>query len=492
MTEISNFLIDNNFKEPIKKALTRLLDLGYNEEGVCKRLGVADMNDIVWRALPIYRKERLSLRNSLDCAIELFFMQGFISIEELNVIFNLDEQKALIECDIILIDKNECAARASCYPVGNNLIFSDHAWPKLPHPGYLDVPFDQVMYIGADSRWLAHAALRRPIDSALDLCTGSGIHAILAAQHSKRVIAVDISPRAVKCTNFNAFAFGLSNVTAIVGDLYENVGDERFDLITANPPFVPSPVKEIGYRDGGSSGEEVQRRIIKELPRYLAPNGIAQIVTEFGEREGETLIERLRTWLNGAPMDILILRLRTHSASVYATGHASADGTYGEHLEDVDRWASNLRAHGYVQIASVLIAFKWSDSACGEPWGRIEDIAPPTCDIGFAIEDIFTVERFLRSPNLFETLKNQKIYRAGKIGLLEARELGGAGAPKAQAQLLGTPIAFGKWLDATELSILLALESPLTLSELSIILNVNEETLFDKVCALIKSRILIS
>ena len=49
-------------------------------------------------------------------------------------------------------------------------------------------------------------------------------------------------------------ASGAAQMEVKVGDLYEPIGNERFNLITANPPFVPSPVDWLRYRDGGRSG----------------------------------------------------------------------------------------------------------------------------------------------------------------------------------------------------------------------------------------------
>jgi Methyltransferase small domain len=244
-------------------------------------------------------------------------------------LFDKAYQDLLVRAGLLLIDEKGLArARASLFPVGDSLVFSDHAWPSLPHPGCVNVPYDQVMSVGTDSRWLARATVRQPVGAALDLCTGSGVHAILAASHSQRVLAVDINPRAARCTRFNIQASGATNVEVMVGNLYEPVGGELFDLITATPPFVPSPVDSLQFRDGGRSGEDVQRRIIAGLPHHLAPGGIAQIVTELGERGDEQLSDRLREWLGGAPMDIYILRLRENSATGYAIGHADGNDTF--------------------------------------------------------------------------------------------------------------------------------------------------------------------
>jgi hypothetical protein len=172
------------------------------------------------------------------------------------------------------------------------------------------------------------------------------------------VIAVDINPRAARCTRFNVRASGAANVEIAVGNLFEPVRGERFDLITANPPFVPSPVDSVRYRDGGHSGEDVQQHIVAGLSHHLAPGGIAQIVTELGERDNEAISDRLRGWLGGAPMDIHILRLRVHSATSYAIGHAEGDYDYGAFLDSVHDWAGNLRTQGYSRIVSVLLAFQ--------------------------------------------------------------------------------------------------------------------------------------
>ena len=54
--------------------------------------------------------------------------------------------------------------------------------------------------------------MRRRVRRTLDLCTGSGIHALLAAAHSERVLAVDINPRAAQCARCNAQVAGAKNI----------------------------------------------------------------------------------------------------------------------------------------------------------------------------------------------------------------------------------------------------------------------------------------
>jgi hypothetical protein len=475
--EATPFLLDPGDVPDFRTAIAEIARNGYSESAVCQRLGLGDITELKWKALPIYRDERLAQRDPQVLAMELFLLQGAIPAAELNQLFSASSQVVLQRAGILEIDSSGLArARASLFPVGDRLIFSDHAWHKLPHPGYTTVPRDLVMFVGTDSRWLARATVRRPVHAALDLCTGSGVQALLAAAHSERVLAVDINPRAVRCARFNATISGAANLEVAEGNLYEPVSaNDRFELITANPPFVSSPVDDIMFRDGGPSGEAIQQRIVAGLPRHLAPGGIAQIVTELGEREGEPIVERVRQWLDGAAMDIHILRLRTYSADYYAIGHSSSDGGYGDYLESVGAWARNLRDQGYARIVSVLIAFEWSDPKAGAPWDRVDESQPPKRDAGAEIEAVFSVERAVRKNRASD---RHWVRRAGPIALTESRMLGSEIPVAARATPLGRALTAEYTLGPVEREILNRLEQPCGVAELLASLNMERNTVF--------------
>jgi SAM-dependent methyltransferase len=472
--EAAPFLIDTRDVPDFRVAIAEIAGKGYTETAVCARLGLGDITDLKWKALPIYRDENLAERDAQALALELFLLQGAVPAGQLDRLFSAASRAVLLRTGILEIDPSGMArARASLFPVGERLIFSDHAWHKLPHPGYKVVPRDQVMFVGSDSRWLARATVRRPVHASLDLCTGSGIHALLAALHSERVLAVDINPRAARCAGFNASISGADNIEVAIGDLYEPVSaGERFDLITANPPFVSSPVNEMMFRDGGRSGEAIQERIVRGLPQHLAPGGIAQIVTELGEREGEPIVTRVRQWLDGAPMDIHILRLRAYSAGYYAIGHASSEGGYGDYLESVGAWARNLREHGYARVIAVLIAFQWSDPAAGAPWDRVDESQPPRREAGPEVEAVFSLERTMRL-NRDGALERRRVSRAGPIALTESRVLGGQIPAAVRATPLGKALTVEYSLDPAEREILIGLEKPLAVAELVALLGCN-------------------
>ena len=131
----------------------------------------------------------------------------------------------------------------------------------------------------------------------LDLCTGSGC-ILLSLLHELRNaggLGTDLSKEALEAARENAVRLGLQERAAFrQGDLWEPVGDERFDLIVSNPPYVPTdviPTLEPEVRcgepyaalDGGEDGLVFYRRILKEAAGHLKPSGIIIVESGFDE-----------------------------------------------------------------------------------------------------------------------------------------------------------------------------------------------------------------
>jgi release factor glutamine methyltransferase len=143
-----------------------------------------------------------------------------------------------------------------------------------------------------DTETLIERALELlPPDSnaaVLDLCTGSGAIAItLAAERpSARVTATDLSEAALEVARRNAERHGaLERMQFLCGDLYAAlVADARFDLIAANPPYIPEPElaqlqPEIRDHEpqlalaAGPDGFDHLRRLASGAREHLAPGG---------------------------------------------------------------------------------------------------------------------------------------------------------------------------------------------------------------------------
>ena len=100
---------------------------------------------------------------------------------------------------------------------------------------------DFVVGLSTSTLILATMTIRRPAQRALDVGTGSGIQAMLAARHSERVTAIDISRRALDFAHFNMRLNRIKNIDLVEGDLFEPVEGQTFDLVVSNPPYVISP-----------------------------------------------------------------------------------------------------------------------------------------------------------------------------------------------------------------------------------------------------------
>lgn len=136
-------------------------------------------------------------------------------------------------------------------------------------PGVLN---PKLMRTGA---YFATELAREPLiegAEVLDMGTGSGICALIAARRASRVVAVDLNPTAVRCAKINVLLNGLEHkVDVRHGDLFEPVRGCRFDLILFNPPFLRGEPRSDADRAWRSS--DVPERFAAGLREHLAPGG---------------------------------------------------------------------------------------------------------------------------------------------------------------------------------------------------------------------------
>ena len=131
----------------------------------------------------------------------------------------------------------------------------------------------------------------------LDLCTGSGcIGLSLAKRTGIGTCLSDISEEALAVAEQNAKELGVTAKT-VKSDLFSAFADERFDIITVNPPYIPSAVidglaPEVQREprlalDGGEDGLTVYRRLAAEYAEHLSEGGA--LVMEIGYDQGESV-----------------------------------------------------------------------------------------------------------------------------------------------------------------------------------------------------------
>lgn len=163
----------------------------------------------------------------------------------------------------------------------------------------------RVLVPRPDTEILVEVALARTLarslyGRALDLCTGSGCVAIAfaLARRTWKVTGVDVSEPAAGLARENAERLGAAFSTRwLLGDLFAPLAPgERFELITANPPYIPqaeiagldADVRDFEPHlalDGGADGLDLVRRVIEEAPEHLAAGGV--LALEVGHDQAE-------------------------------------------------------------------------------------------------------------------------------------------------------------------------------------------------------------
>jgi len=136
--------------------------------------------------------------------------------------------------------------------------------------------FPPVTPFSYDSIPLAEANDTRSGEVVLDIGTGTGIHAIVSAlKGARKVVATDISQKAIDNCNYNANKYGVNKIVSVrKGNLFNSVKkDEKFDLIIANIPFVDHPAEEFYEHWVYDPGYRAHRELLGNVKDYLNDKG---------------------------------------------------------------------------------------------------------------------------------------------------------------------------------------------------------------------------
>lgn len=179
----------------------------------------------------------------------------------------------------------------------------------------------------------------------LDLCTGSGCLAILAAEAfpEAEVVASDISRAALEVAERNIRDYGLEQrVRLLEANLFDGIPNDRFDLIISNPPYVTAAAVEAFAPEykaeprlahlGGADGLDLVRRILSEAGNWLSAEG--SLVVEVGS--GRDGIEAARP-----DLDFFWLDTETSEGEVFAL--RAADLAHNQDGPRSDRPRTKIR-----------------------------------------------------------------------------------------------------------------------------------------------------
>jgi len=287
----------------------------------------------------------------LATVIRLLFLELPVPVADAVEALGQDAVDALATVGLALLG-SEVVPLGRLAPIGTVLLASDGFTRDA------DDPPDYVASYTPTARTCDLLTPRARRGRAVDVGTGSGIHALLAARHSTHVIAVDVNPRALAYTALNAALNGLDNLECRAGSFFEPVAGETFDLIVCNAPFVVSPESRWAYRDSGLRGDDVTANVIREAAAHLAEGGYATLLGSWLITDEDAPEERPLAWVDETGCVAWIMTsIETdplEHASTWNAGFFGDDGAYTTALDEWTGYLAELGASGVGEGAILL------------------------------------------------------------------------------------------------------------------------------------------
>ena len=156
--------------------------------------------------------------------------------------------------------------------------------------------FDDNVYVPAEDSYLLADSLEiSEGQSVLEIGTGSGIVAMYASRLTDNITVTDINFDACELARKNFKANGIEGIEILFGNLFEPVGNRKFDVILFNTPYLPTEDGDViddtlNYAfDGGLNGRKVIDMFLDEVRNHLNDGGIVQMIQSSLSGNEETL-----------------------------------------------------------------------------------------------------------------------------------------------------------------------------------------------------------
>jgi carbamoyltransferase len=308
-------------------------------------------------------------------------------VERARVEEDLGEEgvRRLLDREMLEVRGDRLAARVDLYECLGVVVFTDHNLGVVRFTKHVYEP-------GADSYTCARTTPRPSADRPrriLDLCTGAGLHALLAAASADEVVGVDVNPRALAFAQVNAAVNGVRDrVRFLKGDLYDALPAEEapFDQIVSNPPWIATPDEKMQlYRWGGETGETLTGRIVEGLPRHLAPGGRLSMFVIYPVMRSTAYLERLKAWLGGGEgWGISLVTFTMMPLSAFIATHMAGKWEWAEHVAELNRYMDMYDRHGIECMASGMVYV--TRMAEGKGWAVERAMPLPLADMRAPIE----------------------------------------------------------------------------------------------------------
>lgn len=428
---------------------------GYTEERICEVLHIRHLSCLRDNGnLPLLHFTRGG--SPLDTLLRLFLIGVPVELAALGRAVEPSSVTDWVEAGLVQGDGSAAVAPLRLMPQQGLIVASDPGWPmKAP------LRFDHVAGISITSQKLADHTIRRHAAAALDLGTGCGIQALLAAAHSDRVTAIDRNPRAVRFASFNARVNGLTHVACHEGNWFEPVQGQRFDLVVGNPPFIVSPETRLQLRDSGLPRDDICRNLVREAPQFLTEGGFCQLLCNWIHVRGEDWRTRLRRWFEHSGCDVWVMLGKTEEPALYAASWIQQFETEPPERvqERFDRWMEYYERERIEAISYGMIVLRRRSGRAN--WVRLEEAPDMIGACGDATLRGFALRDFLEKVGDDSDLLKTALRPAPEARLHNRFQPASEGWTLEESRLrLSTGLAFGGAVSPQLLALLQACCGP--------------------------------
>ncbi len=319
-----------------------LLACGYTEPAIFERFQINRLSEL--RGMP--NEPTDSVR-----ALVWLFIEGGILPPSAASQLPLADLDAL---GLLSVTPERIAATVMLYPVRGLYIASDRSQPLEGAATPDDVVYPAIV---PNTESFLDYLPATPCDALLDLCAGTGVAALMAARDGARhAWAFDITPRCTHFAEFNRRLNAIANMTPAQGDLYDPAGDLTFDRIVVHPPYLPVFRPHFVFDSGGQDGEQIVKRIVQGLPKYLRPGGRFYALTMGSDRE-QPFENRLREWLgaDAGEFDVAFIVRRTISPHDYS---AEMVLLHNGAAEDITGWRELFKQWGVKALSYGIVVLQ--------------------------------------------------------------------------------------------------------------------------------------
>jgi methylase of polypeptide subunit release factors len=385
----------------------RLVELGYSR-ATLRSLGA-------FAGVPIDREsaiEQTGDRSNISIAVRMFFLRVPVAPALAKTALGEGVFDILLSEGVLTLQDGAVVSQCAVIPIGDIYTLRDFE----PNETGLPLRPDHVLGVGKATSILSMLTVRRPVARALDIGCGQGFHAMIAAgSHAGHVTGTDINTRALWMARLSAKINYLANITFVEGSLFDAVkGQEPFDLIVSNPPFIISPPHDLVCLGGSAVGDGLVAELISGVPGHLAPGGYACVMCNW-YHNGEEWSKRPRSWIPpGSSCDAWLIETRRETAQEYIEGwmKEAEFASRGDGTLTANAWSEYLRSleATHISLGCMILRKRAGGEILGVQtpanWFRADSLDIETCtsEAGEQIEQIFANQTLLANLSEESTL----------------------------------------------------------------------------------------